>query len=279
MWESSTWGWRSAVLSNAAALQLCSDPGISGTLCYKGRVSLLGKNTGFQSLSAAREQCTWHGRGVPQQLPCSHLGKQLRDAGALNSSTCSLQCLRASLWMSRGGRYLLPDWTQSTALGDACSLNVDDTFQSDDLHIIHCKYPVSAHCERFTFVAASACAVTADGKGEALLQPWDCVFHMVCHQLISQQPSPFLCQWLVLPLFHLAATAVQCFLWYLPLHNCLTAIFSPYLRPASHHFPGAQLPGLAHIANASPKPSRSSSSLAGCSFWKLTVRLCSTVQM
>lgn len=52
-WESSTSGWRSAVPRSAAALQPCSDAGISGTLCYSGRVSLLGKNMGFQGLFAA----------------------------------------------------------------------------------------------------------------------------------------------------------------------------------------------------------------------------------
>lgn len=128
LWESSTGGWRSAVPISAAALQPCSDAGISGTLCYKGRGSLLGKNMSFQGLFAAGELCMVHGRGVSEQLPCSHLGKQLRDAGALNSSTCTLQCLQASLSINRGGRYLLHDWTQAAALGDVCSLNVDDIF-------------------------------------------------------------------------------------------------------------------------------------------------------
>lgn len=148
--------------------------------------------------------------------------------------------------------------------------------------LIHCKYPVSADRERFTFCHSLRLRSHSWWQGRGFAAALGlCISHGVPPAYISAALpiSVSVASEKKLPLFPLAATAVQCFLWYLPLHNCLTAVFSPYLLPASHHFPAAQLPGLAHIANAFPKLSRSSSSLAGLSFWKLTVRLCSTVQM
>lgn len=94
VWEC-TWGWGSTVPNSAAALHPHSDTDISGTLCYMG-VSSVGEDDGLPRPFCRGKPMygTWgRGWGVSQQLPCSHLGKQLRDAGALHSSTCSLQCL------------------------------------------------------------------------------------------------------------------------------------------------------------------------------------------